>query len=185
MLLHPWWILLWFTDSSSWLLSGGSDEYLFPPSSIMTWRKPPTPDVSVFVFRAAQECIRGSSALRSVNTFCFALSLAEASTWALPPLNRKQLLAKRVAISQPVKTGHILFCVGLTLSSPELCSPLVTSQAWWNLYWCCLKGLKLIHCCFLSFFFFSPDCTVLNRVPLPQDKVSCWSWAGLSILSSL
>lgn len=138
-----------------------------------------TPNISLFVFRASQECIGGSLVLRSVNTLCFAFSLAEASTWALPPLNRKQLLAKIAAISQPVKTGHILFCVGLTLSSPKLCSPLVTGQAWWNLYWCCLKGLKLIH------WFFFPDCTVLNRAPLPQYRVSCWSWAGLSILSSL
>lgn len=68
-------------------------------------------------------------------------------------------LAKRAAISQPVKTGHILFCVGLTLSSPKLCSPLVTSQAWWNLYWCCLKGLELIHCFFLTAqFWIGPRC---------------------------
>lgn len=68
-------------------------------------------------------------------------------------------LAKRAAISQPVKTGHILFCVGLTLSSPKLCSPLVTSQAWWNLYWRCLKGLELIHCFFLTAqFWIGPRC---------------------------
>lgn len=43
------------------------------------------------------------------------------------------------------KQAIFYFCAGLTLSSPEPRFPLVTSQAWWNLYWCCLKGLKLIH----------------------------------------
>lgn len=91
--------------------------------------------------------------------FVLPFFLAQTSTWAMPPLNRKQPLAKRAAISQPVKTGHILFCVGLTLSSPKLCSPLVTSQAWWNLYWCCLKGLELIHCFFLTAqFWIGPRC---------------------------
>lgn len=105
--------------------------------------------------------------------FVLPFLLAETSTWAMPPLNRKQPLAKRAAISQPVKTGHILFCVGLTLSSPKLCSPLVTSQAWWNLYWCCLKGLELIHCFFLTAqFWIRPRC---HRTGCPAEAELSWA----------
>lgn len=109
---------------------------------------------------ASQEDTGGSPEFRSVNTFYFSFSLAQTSTWAMPHLNRKQPSAKRAVISPLVKTGHILFCVQLTLSSPQLC---------WNLYWCCLKGLELIHCFFLT--------AVLNRAPLPQYTLSYSSWA--------
>lgn len=123
-------------------------------------------------YLASHEGIGGSTQLRPMNTFCFAFFLAQTSTWAMPPLNRKQPLAKRAAISQPVKTGHILFCVGLTLSSPKLCSPLVTSQAWWNLYWCCLKGLELIHCFFLTAQFWIGPCCHSTGCPAGAE-LSC------------
>lgn len=142
--------------------------------SSLKYRKPllNTQNISVFVMWPHNRASEDPQFL-SVNTFCFAFSLVETSTWAMPPLNRKLPLAKRPTISQAVKTGHILFCVGLTLSSPKLCSPLVTSQAWWNLYWCCLKGLELIHCFFLTAQFWIEPCC--------HSSVSYWSRAELLI----
>lgn len=138
-------------------------------------RKPPmnTQNISVFVIRPHKRASEDPQSFALWIPFCFAFSLAETSTWAVPSLNRKQPLVKRAAISQPVKTGHILFCVGLTLSSPKLCSPLVTSQAWWNLYWCCPKGLELIQCFFLTAqFWIGPRC---HRTGCPAEAELSWA----------
>lgn len=71
------------------------------------------------------------------------------------------------------KQAIFYFCASLTLSSPEPCFPLVTSQAWWNLYWCCLKGLKLIH----SSWRHGPEwisAALVQGVPLKLDPT--WAW---------
>lgn len=136
----------------------------------LRWRKPQ--NISLFVIWPRSSAAEHPQSVSLWIPFCFAFSLAQTCTWADPPLNRKQPLAKRAAVSQPVKTGHTLFCVGLTLSSPKLCSPLVTSRAWWNLYWCCLKGLELIHSFFLTAQFWKgPRCHRTGRPAEAEPSV--------------
>lgn len=109
-----------------------------------------------------------------MNGLCWALSLAEATTWAMPALNRKQPLAKWAPIS-PVSQNSpysIFLRWPDMIVSGALPFLLVTSQAWWNLYWCRLKRLKLIH----SLWWRGPEwisVPPVQAVPLSLDP----SWA--------
>lgn len=121
------------------------------------WRVPPTSSTPLWI-----------------NTLCSAFPLAEAATWAVPPLDRKQPLAKWAPINSASQNRpYFIFLLWPdTIVSGALPSPLVTSQAWWNLYWCRLKGLKLIH----SLWQWGPEwisAPPVQAVPLRLDP----SWA--------